>query len=218
MLRLIFPPKCSFCRAILSSGEKHLCESCRKDAPEYKNEKRSIPFVAKWTAMWYYKEYVRKSIHRYKFGNARGYAEVYCEFLGKKLSKEGLASGVDLITWVPVSRQRRFKRGFDQAELLARTLANHLPIPVRRTLRKTRNNKPQSSLQGAAARKANTNGVFAIIDPSLIAGKRILLIDDIITTGVTASECARVLVTAGAKEVYLAAIAAAGNNNPNEHR
>lgn len=212
MLRLIFPPRCVFCRKFLTADELLLCDPCRQTSPEYKNEKRSIPFVAKWTSMWYYKDEVRKSIHRYKFGIARGYGLTYAHFLANRLSKEGLTAGVDMITWVPVSRIRRFQRGFDQAEFLAKALSNELPIPTLRTLQKIRNNKPQSQIHGAAARKANTQGVFRAVHPERFSGKRILLVDDIITTGVTASECARILLTSGAKEVYLASIAAAGDN------
>ena len=80
--------------------------------------------------------------------------------------------------------------------------------PVR-TLKKVRNNPAQSRIAGVAQRKANVLGVYRAVCPEIIKGKRILLLDDIITTGATAGECARVLLTAGAKEVHCGLIAAA---------
>ena len=76
-------------------------------------------------------------------------------------------------------------------------------------LRKIRNNRPQSGISGEAKRRANVLGVYRATDPEDLAGKRVLLLDDIVTTGATAAEAARVLLTAGAKQVHLGCIAAA---------
>ena len=81
-------------------------------------------------------------------------------------------------------------------------------IPVR-TLQKVRHNRPQSGISGQAKRRANVLGAYRITDPQQLRGKRVLLLDDVITTGATAGECARVLLTAGAKEVHCGCIAAA---------
>ena len=80
------------------------------------------------------------------------------------------------------------------------------PLPC---LKKIRNNRPQSGITGQAKRRANVLGVYKATCPQEILGKRVLLLDDIITTGATAGECARVLLTAGAKEVHCAVVAAA---------
>ena len=80
------------------------------------------------------------------------------------------------------------------------------PVPL---LKKVRHNRPQSGIHGAAQRRANVLGAYRELDREAIAGKKILLLDDILTTGATAGECARVLKTAGAKEVHCAAVAAA---------
>jgi predicted amidophosphoribosyltransferase len=71
-----------------------------------------------------------------------------------------------------------------------------------------RNNPPQSGINGAAARRANVLGVYRAVQQEQISGKRILLLDDILTTGATAGECARVLLTAGAKEIHCGVVAA----------
>ena len=123
-----------------------------------------------------------------------------------KLLEEDLAD-FDILTWVPVSPLRRFKRGYDQVELLARAVGRELGTEPIRLLRKTRNAPPQSGISGEAARRANVLGAYRVTDPQAIRNKRILLLDDVITTGATASECARTLLTAKAKQVNCAAVA-----------
>jgi predicted amidophosphoribosyltransferase len=128
-----------------------------------------------------------------------------------KLESESMAD-VDIISWVPISGLRRLKRGYDQSKLLAKAVGKELGITPLPVLRKIRHTKPQSSLAGEAFRRANISGAYKVVDIERIAGKRILLLDDVVTTGATASECARMLITYGAKEVYIAAIAAAENH------
>ena len=207
MLSLLFPPKCVLCKKVLERNETDLCHSCRKNAPEFKKAKRNIPFIAHWTALWYYKDDVRGSIHRFKFGNRRSYSEVYGRLLAMHLQSMDPDS-YDLLTWVPVSGLRRLQRGYDQASLLATALGHELGIAPICTLRKIRHTPPQSSIRDAAKRRVNVLGAYKQLSAAPVAGKRIILVDDVITTGATASECARVLMTAGAKEVFFAAVAA----------
>lgn len=158
--------------------------------------------------MWYYKDDVRRSLLRFKFYNARSYAAVYGKLLAMRLL-QSQSEGIDILTWVPIAPLRRLQRGYDQVELIARAVGNELGITPARTLRKIRNTPPQSGLQNAAARRANVLGAYRIVSPQELSGKRVVLLDDIITTGATASECARMLLTAGAKEIFCAAVAAA---------
>ena len=117
--------------------------------------------------------------------------------------------GFDLLTWVPISFRRKWLRGYDQVELLARAVGRELGMEPVRCLRKIRHNRPQAGISGEAQRRANVLGVYRVTGRADLRGRRILLLDDVITTGATAGECARVLLTAGAKEVHLGAIAAA---------
>ena len=94
-------------------------------------------------------------------------------------------------------------------ELLAQAVGKELGMEPVSTLRKVRNNRPQSRIRGQAQRRANVLGVYRPVCPEKLEGKRILLLDDIVTTGATAGECARVLLTAGAKEVHCGFMAAA---------
>ena len=116
--------------------------------------------------------------------------------------------GFDVLTWIPISRARKFRRGYDQVELLARSVGRELGMKPVSVLRKVRNNRQQSRIRDAAKRRANVLGVYCICNPDSVRNKRVLLLDDIITTGATASEAARVLLTAGAAEVHCAAVAA----------
>jgi ComF family protein len=207
---LLFPPKCVLCQKLLEKQETDLCHSCRTEISDFEKSKRSIPFLESWTALWYYSGSVRKSLLRFKFGNRRSYAQVYGRLLAMKLLRE-YPDGFDILTWTPISRLRRLRRGYDQVELLAQAVGNELGIEPIPTLVKVRNNPPQSTIQGFAQRKANVLGAYRPVDPDRFRGKRVLLLDDIITSGATVSEAARVLLTAGANEVVCAAVAAASH-------
>ena len=212
---LLFPRRCILCRRFLRDEELDLCRKCRTDGPEYpfggKNPdpsgKNSGQFLDSFTAVWYYEGDVRRSLLRYKFHGATFLAPKFAALLAMKLLREG-PENVDILTWVPVSRLRRLKRGYDQCQLLSRAMGKQLGIPSVRTLRKHRHTPPQSGLSSVAERKANVLGVYRAVNGIDLRGKRILLVDDIFTTGSTMNECARVLLTAGAKEVHGAAIAA----------
>ena len=210
LLTVLFPPKCILCKKILTESETDLCRDCREHQPEFGKQKIKLSFLAQWTGLWYYKENVRESILRYKFSGRRSYGCAYGRLLAMKLLNDGW-DDFDVLTWVPISRQRRRIRGYDQVEVFAKALAEELGKELLPTLKKIKNTKPQSTMGDAAHRRANILGAFEVTDPVLVDNKRILLLDDIITTGATASECARVLLTAGAKEVKLATLAVASH-------
>ena len=208
VLSLLFPRKCILCGKLLEKDETDLCRGCRVDSPECLHSRKKFSFLDSWAAIWYYEGYIRSSILRYKFHRARHYAPVYGRLLAMRLLNEH-PEGFDVLTWVPVSGLRRFTRGYDQVELLAQAVGKELGMEPVRLLRKIRNNRPQSWIASPEKRRANVLGVYRAVDPEAVRGRRILLLDDIITTGATAGECARVLLTAGAKEVHCGCIAAA---------
>lgn len=204
--RTIFPPKCVLCGKILESEETDLCKCCRIDSPVCADFSRKRMFLDSWTAVWYYEAAVRNSILRFKFRGARGNADCYGRMLAMKLS-ETHPEGFDVLTWVPTATLRRLRRGYDQSKLIAEAVGRELEMEPVRLLRKKRNNPPQSGITGQAERRANVLGVYGVTDADALKGKRILLLDDIITTGATAGECARMLLTAGAEEVHCGAVA-----------
>ena len=211
LLNLLFPPKCTLCANVLEKQETDLCRDCRLNSPECAGIHKNFSFLDSWAAVWYYEGNIRGSLLRYKFRRARHYAPVYGRMLAMRLQQE-YPDGFDILTWVPVSRLRRFTRGYDQVELLAEAVGQELGMQPVSTLKKVRNNRPQSGIVGQAKRRANVLGVYRAVCPQEVRGKRVLLLDDIITTGATAGECARVLLTAGAKELHCGVIAAARNH------
>ena len=208
LLNLLFPPKCVLCQKVLEPQETDLCHTCWAESPWCGPNTAKFSFLDSWTAVWYYKGYIRRSLIRYKFYRARHYAAGYGKLLAMKIHQE-YPDGFDLLTWVPISSWRRITRGYDQMELLAQAVGKELGMNPVSTLRKIRNNRPQSRIHGQAQRRANVLGVYRPVCPEQLEGKRILLLDDIVTTGATAGECARVLLTAGAKEVHCGFLATA---------
>lgn len=212
---LLFPPKCVLCRKLLRKGETDLCHDCRSSAPWFDTSNRKIPHLATWTSIWYYEDMVRNSLLRYKFSNARSYSRPYGRLLALRILEKAETEDA-ILTWVPVSRQRKYRRGYDQDQLLAEAVGKELGITPVSTLCKIRNNPPQSGIVGLSQRKANVLGVYKAVNPHLFSGQRVILVDDILTTGATASECARVLLTAGAREVICATVAVAHHQHKDQ--
>ncbi len=207
LLDLVYPPRCAFCRRLLPDGVRGVCRFCEKKLPFVPpdGQVQSFRNVDKCLSPLYYEGSVRESLHRYKFSSLTAYADIYSEFMGKCIDENGISC--DIITWIPLSRRRLRKRGYDQAELLARLIAKRQGFHCVRLLKKLRNNPPQSGTGGPEKRRANVKGIYSCIKPDLVKEKTILLIDDIVTTGATLSEAAGVLKKAGAAGVYCAAVA-----------
>ena len=205
LLNLLYPPKCPFCGALSPGGEASLCPRCEQALPWAEGTFSAQGFDS-GVFVLYYEGAVRESLLRYKFGGCSGYAGVYGPLLAQRIA-EGRGGRFDLISYVPVSRWRRATRGYDQSELLARAVARCYGVLPVATLHKRRQNRTQSQLHSADARRANVSGVYTPVGPERFAGQRVLLIDDIVTTGATLSEAARTLRAAGAADVVCAALA-----------
>lgn len=207
LLDLLFPPKCAFCKKLVSAEDGGICPECRKTLPYTKDGGRQkVDFLTTVVAPLYYEDTVRASLLRYKFHGVTALAEAYGPILADTIRAE-LDGAYDLLTWVPLSRRRLRRRGFDQAKLLAGKTADALGTELVPLLRKDRDVPAQSGVGSAEKRRANISGCYTVIDPAQVAGKRILILDDIVTTGATLSECARVLMLAGAESVSAAALA-----------
>ena len=154
----------------------------------------------------YYEDAVRDALLAFKF---RGKVENLNCFgaLMAETAASAFADRFDAVTWTPVSRKRLKKRGFDQSRMLCASLCVDWHTQPLETLRKTRDNPPQSGLEDAAERRANVLGAYEPVDPAAFRGKRLLLIDDILTTGATLTECVRVLKDAGAADVVCLTLA-----------
>ncbi len=206
-LDLLFPPRCVFCRKFLRGSEKLYCAACEKTLPYTSGGgEKTGDFFSVCVAPLYYEDTVRESILRFKFKGATGYSQAYGKLLADCI-REHLSGRYDLISWVPLSSKRLAERGYDQSMLLAMAAALELEDVAVCTLDKVKDVEKQSLVGPVEKRRANIAGAYRPADPELVAGKRILLIDDIVTTGSTLSECARTLLDAGAAEVLCAVVA-----------
>jgi ComF family protein len=115
---------------------------------------------------------------------------------------------LDAVVAVPLHPWRRLVRGYNQSEALARGLCGRLSLPLRPWLRRVRHTPTQTG-RPASARRANVRGAFAVRRGAVVAGRTVLLMDDVMTTGATASEAARALMSAGARAVTVAVLARA---------
>lgn len=213
ILNLLFPPKCPFCGKVLD--EVGICPKCEKNLPWTKGAEtlREGAGGLRCAAPLWYEDSVRAGLLRYKFQGASAAAEPLGELVAR-CAAERFGGEFDTVTWVPVSRKRLRKRGYDQTELLARAVCRHWDTRPVRLLVKTVDNPPQSGLAEPAARRANVLGVYEVPDPEQVRGRRILLLDDICTSGATLTECVRELKAAGAEDVVCCAVAFAREKKP----
>lgn len=198
VLDLLFPPRCPFCVRVLD--HPGVCEACEKALP-WTAERDSLwelPGALRCAAPLWYREAAREGLLRLKFQGAAGAADALGGLIAQ-CAAERLSGEFDTVTWAPVSRKRLRQRGYDQARLLAESACRRWGVKPERLLRKIRDNPAQSGLESADARRENVKDVYAAAgDP---AGKRVLLVDDICTTGSTLEACAGVLKAAGAARV-----------------
>ena len=190
---------------ILARDEDVLCPGCRKTLPWTPDRPGKATFVKTVTAPLFYEGEVRRSLLEYKFHAVPARGRAFGRLAGEAAARRGIE--FDVLTWVPLSRKRLRRRGYDQAELIARGAAEVLGAEPVSVLRKVRDVPPQSRIGTPEARRANISGCYEVSEPALVKDRRVLLFDDIITTGSTVSECARMLMLSGAKEVSAAALA-----------
>jgi len=207
LLDLLFPPKCAFCGRVLEKTDEGWCDKCTESLPFADNCGRQSGDIFDFcVSPLYYTGVVRRSILRYKFRGASHYADVYGKLLADCI-RDAPDIEYDIISWVPLSSKRERSRGYDQAMLLAMATALELDDIAVETLRKPNDVQAQSELGDKAERSANISGAYVSSEPEIVAGKRVLLIDDVVTTCSTLDECARVLRSAGASGVVCAALA-----------
>ncbi len=204
-LDLLYPPKCPFCGKVQET--RGICPACRKALPWTEGDQglKTLPGGTVCAAPLWYEDLAREGLLRFKFQGASAAAEPLGELIAQ-CAAERFSGEFDVVTWVPVSRRRLRKRGYDQARLLAEGACRVWGVKPERLLRKTLDNPAQSGLQEAAARRANVLGVYEA-EAEKLRGRRVLLVDDICTTGATLAECARTLRDAGAERVVCAAAA-----------
>lgn len=175
----------------------HLCEECLRDPPAFE---RAL-------AVGLFDGVLREAIHRFKFRGAIGLDRVLASLIHSQYISELQSFGAHLLVPVPLHSSRLKQRCYNQSLLLSRRLGKVLGIAVAsRALRRTRETGEQQGLSGKE-RRANLRGAFEAT--RIVEGRRVVLLDDVMTTGATVRECSRVLKRAGAEQVFVVALARA---------
>ena len=204
ILDFFFPRRCPFCGAV--AGKELLCKKCLRSLPFTGEHAVREGTFGRCAAPLYYEDRVREAILQFKFKAKLGGLSCF-GMLMAECAAEHYSGAFDAITWVPVSKKRLKKRGFDQTRYLTGSMCEDWHVAPIETLRKVTDNPPQSTLETEEQRRANVLGVYEAVNAEQFRGKRLLLVDDILTTGATLSECVRVLKEAGAGEVMCLTLA-----------
>lgn len=209
LLDFLFPRKCPFCGRVVETDG--VCETCQKELPWLtEREAECYPeFVSMAASALRYQGKVKECVRRFKFQRQCGYAKVLGT-LTAQCARDHFKVDFDLVTYPPLSPKGLKKRGYDQARLLAEEVGRELDLPVAGLFDKSNLAGQQSRLKTPSSRRANVLAVFTLKPGVELEGKTILLVDDVITSGATASECTRVLLLAGARRVYAVSPAKGG--------
>ena len=198
------------CRGSLPYVEEPCCMKCGKplkiEEQEYCRDCSRIPRAyEQGRSVWIHRGNVAQAIYQFKFHNKRYYAPIFAGEMAKKCGEWICRCGIETIIPVPLHPARRRKRGFNQAELLARELGRQMQIPVcTNAVLRIRNTKTQKKL-GSRERQDNLKDAFAVSGQWNIS-QTVLLIDDIYTTGSTIHRIAKLLKKAGVQKVFFLTI------------
>lgn len=205
---LLFPTRdlCYLCKEKTSNLIGFACSECREHLVFVNKEiNMESQYIKRIMYSLHYNRYIKELVHAYKFNGKSYLYKPLAEIMIDTISKDNIKD-IDLIMFIPIHRRKEAIRGYNQSELLANYIANRLQIQISKgNLVKTKWTKEQNTLD-RIQRLKNLKDSFSIKNPSLVYGKNILIIDDIITTGSTFNECAKLLMENGAKEVIALAL------------
>lgn len=231
LLDILYPRTCLVCTQVVSGREGYICKNCEtklikiknprckkcgKPLEDYRQEyckdcNRGKHIYQEGRAVWVYNKELRESIYRFKYLNKREYADYYVHCMLKGYARWLTGLKLDGIIPIPLHSKKRRARGFNQAQVLAEKLGEALQIPVYTELVvRQKNTVPQKELNDKERQK-NLKNAFKIVQND-VQLKRILLVDDIYTTGATIDACAKVLKEHGVREVYFICLGTSGVN------
>lgn len=205
ILNLIFPNVCGICGKIEKNG---LCQECKQNLKVNeklytvigKNFERQINVFG-------YDGEIRHNILLYKFKDKSYMYKTFAKIILNSKKIYDILQTYDIIISVPVHKKRKMHRGYDQSELIAREIAKNIKtLEYKKVLKKIKNNQMQSSLN-KNMRVQNVKDVYEAVNKEIIKNKKIILFDDIYTTGNTVNECSKVLKKNGAKEILVLSLA-----------
>lgn len=198
LFELVFRPSCAVCGEGLLKGESTICTTCRWDMPltdywsmreNYLVERLAgrFPFVHASALMFFrHDSQYRSLIHRMKYSSRPDIAHSLGEIYGLYLSQSELYRDIEIVVGVPLHFTKRIKRGFNQSEEFARAVAQSMGVEYdHNSIRRIKRTQTQARLQSGEQRARNVEHAFRVVHPDRIAGRKILLVDDVITTGAT---------------------------------
>lgn len=219
LIGLLFPDLCAACGVHLYRGEHHLCTKCRHDLPYSDHHLHDDNVAAKkfWGrlelkavfALLHFRKgnRVQNILHRLKYKNQPELGVELGKMIGEKLLLNPAYSQIDCIVPVPLHRKRESRRGYNQSFLIAKGISDIMGLPTaRQNLQRMVATESQTS-KGRFSRHENMVGVFQLTNPSEVAGRHVLLVDDVITTGATLEACANELSKHGVAAISIAAVA-----------
>lgn len=216
LLDLVFPPRCAWCGRVVAKGSECTCDEEPKQLPDAPLDLAKEGKVARclreaW-ACYLYAPPVSDAVIRVKFEEDASSAQELGRRMAQKFSACGLAERYDVLIPVPVSRKTRQKRGYNQSALLAKEIAARCGMPLLADALVKVRETPQQTTLGRAQRLTNVAGAYAVKAPASLQGRRVLLVDDVLTTGSTVDECAKTLLAAGAAACGAFCLTSAGRH------
>ena len=225
IIDLIYPPACALCGDVLAPGEKGCCTSCGKQIDHVKApvcekcgqevlstsvsrcrmcESHTRSFVRGFPALNYVSP-VKEGVAALKYGSRKENAAFFAAEIMRVRGREILSAKPEALVPVPVHRRKLKKRGYDQAELLANELSRYLHVPVDTGLIVREENTPPQKKLNPELRERNMKSAFQMTEKS-VNYSRVMLVDDIYTTGSTVEACTRLLMAKGIENVYYTSI------------
>lgn len=203
-LNLLFPPICFGCDKRLKKDEI-LCKECQSKLIYYQNDKiylKDNVYFTDYISVFSYNSIVQNLIHNFKYN---GFKKIG-KFLGKEMAKKIMQSKflpqINLIISVPLHRIKMRERGFNQSDILGKSVAQNVHLPYKKNIIvRTRYTETQTKLD-IKARQKNVENAFIVKNIGLLKNKSVLIIDDVFTTGSTINEISKVILSAGGKRVY----------------
>lgn len=221
LLGIFLPERCPFCNTVVRIGEG-VCAACRADLPRQpepicpdcgQSKKRCsgkcrAGYADGMTAPYIYRDAVRDAVLRFKKNGTSLAAQTFAADMAASVTRQWPELPFDAVVFVPMTRREYRRREYNQSQWLAHKVGHCLHLPVWDTLRKTVETKPQKTLS-AQQRAGNLRGTMEVAPEfrTRLAGKRLLLVDDLATTGSTIGECALMLKLYGAEAVYAVTLA-----------
>ena len=217
----LLPRRCIFCNTPVY-GPEPFCENCRELVPTAEGicprcgkrpcvcGERRFAFSSV-VPVFFYELGAQNAVKQLKFNERTSYAKPLAKYMYGRLVTRDFYPRLEAIIPVPMTKRAIHQRGYNQSVLLAKELSRLSGIPAEcNILQKVRETQKQHDLT-ERERRSNLNEAFAVADPVKLTGKTVLLCDDVYTTGATFDECARTLLSGGAREVFCAAISTTMN-------